>query len=116
VLEVICEFGSAHPAMTGAGRWSSYGQVVSCAVPPLSRRLVAAPEMGQLGYSEEVTVQLHLRYYVFDQGWKRTDSLDFTWRAAAEVVLSEPQPRVLRVLPGLLRFAEPGLPKDVAGG
>ena len=25
VLEVICEFGSAHPAMTGAGRWSSYG-------------------------------------------------------------------------------------------
>jgi len=100
VLELYCEFGSAHTAMSTPASWSPYSDLVRCTSPPLSRRLVGAPEKGE----DNVAVPLHLYYYVFNDGWKRSDSIDFTFQPDVIVPLNESQPIVQRVLPGLIRF------------
>jgi len=104
VLEIICEFGSPSAVMTAIADWTPDSNRIHCVSPPLSRRLVAAPEVGMRGYSEEVPVNLHLKYYVFNEGWKRTDALTFTYRPEIEIIQNQTPPLVRQIFPGVVRI------------
>ncbi|CAE8616359.1 unnamed protein product [Polarella glacialis] len=101
---VRCQFGSDHDAMSTVADWTPSSNFVRCRSPPLSRRLVSVPELDEPGATEAVSVLVHLTYYVFGQGWRRTDPLSFTYQPASITQEAEVPPRVRRVLPSLVRL------------
>eukprot|EP00439_Symbiodinium_sp_Y106_P033479 s3276_g4.t1 len=97
VLEIICEFGSPSAVMTAIADWTPDSNRIHCVSPPLSRRLVAAPEVGMRGYSEA-------DFTVFNEGWKRTDSLTFTYWPEIEIIQNQTPPLVRQIFPGVVRI------------